>query len=165
MFTPSCGARAACFFYTTIETSETLLAPFAFWLKPFRLVFIVLSLSSSSYFPFTSFVAEALRPSIAVPAVPSLMNNLALFFLRLPSCHLLDPLSFFFELSSRLFPLPRFCCQCVFNFVGLRASTGCRPQHRFCIYKFTKNKSKEQGLFCSCSMQILNQLPFVSIKR
>ena len=85
------------FFYTTIETSETLLAPFAFWLKPFRLVFIVLSLSSSSYFPFTTFVAEALRPSIAVPAVPSLMNNLALFFLRLPSCHLLDPLSFFFE--------------------------------------------------------------------
>ena len=77
------------FFYTTIETSETLLAPFAFWLKPFRLVFIVLSLSSSSYFPFTTFVAEALRPSIAVPAVPSLMNNLALLFLRLPSCHCL----------------------------------------------------------------------------
>lgn len=57
-------ARAACFFKTTIETSETLLAPFAFWLKPFRLVSIVLSLSSSSlssssYFSFTTFVAEA----------------------------------------------------------------------------------------------------------
>ena len=44
----------------------------------YRLVFIVLSLSSSSYFSFTTFVAEALRPSIAVPAVPSLMKNLAL---------------------------------------------------------------------------------------
>ena len=35
------------FFLTTIETSETLLAPFAFWLKPFRLyrlVFIVVVL-------------------------------------------------------------------------------------------------------------------------
>lgn len=52
-------ARAACFFKTTIETSETLFAPFAFWLKPFRLVSIVLSLSSSSYFSFTTFVAEA----------------------------------------------------------------------------------------------------------
>lgn len=71
------------FLKTTIETSETLLAPFAFWLKPFRLVSIVLSivdlsLSSLSYFSFTTFVAEALRPSIAVPAVPSLMKNLAL---------------------------------------------------------------------------------------
>ena len=65
------------FLKTTIETSETLFAPFAFWLKPFRLVSIVLSLSSS-YFSFTTFVAEALRPSIAVPAVPSLMKNLAL---------------------------------------------------------------------------------------
>lgn len=66
-------ARAACFLKTTTETSETLLAPFAFWLKPFRLVSIVLS-----YFSFTTFVAEALRPSIAVPAMPSLMKNLAL---------------------------------------------------------------------------------------
>lgn len=65
------------FLKTTIETSENLFAPFAFWLKPFRLVSIVLSLSSS-YFSFTTFVAEALRPSIAVPAVPSLMKNLAL---------------------------------------------------------------------------------------
>ncbi len=48
-------ARAACFLKTTTETSETLLAPFAFWLKPFRLVSIVLS-----YFSFTTFVAEAL---------------------------------------------------------------------------------------------------------
>lgn len=47
------------FLKTTIETSETLFAPFAFWLKPFRLVSIVLSLSSSSYFSFTTFVAEA----------------------------------------------------------------------------------------------------------
>lgn len=66
------------FLKTTIETSETLFAPFVFWLKPFRLVSIDLSLSSLSYFPFTTFVAEALRPSIAVPAVPSLMKNLAL---------------------------------------------------------------------------------------
>lgn len=70
-------ARAVCFFKTTIETSETLFAPFAFWLKPFRLVSIVLSIVGS-YFSFTTFVAEALRPSIAVPAVPSLMKNLAL---------------------------------------------------------------------------------------
>ena len=67
-------------------------------------------------------------------------------------CHLDCSLSFVFVVNVSLI-----CRSKSFN--------GLLPTASFLHLQIYKKKSKEQGQFCSCSMQILNQLPFVSIKR